>query len=374
MKKKETPLEKAYRLYRAKEYAKVIALLEPQVFMYRENSDFYHVLGLACLHTGDVGGAHSYLMRCTQIDSDAIAPRLALAACHLKRRDTEAALQLWLEILDEDPDNRMAQRGLSVLRHGPQSDEVLRYRDSDRLATLFPDIRRPVAWRKLALIGAIIVVGVVIIPVFAPALLGSAGDLLRGESDLPHREGVEYAEVESGDRITSVDPDSDVRYELSESQIEQTFVDIRDYFLEERDNLANREINRIVHSNASTRLKERARTLQSYLNTPSFADFRDGFSYDEVVADPYLYEGSYVRWRGRASNIDISDDRILFDFLVGYEDGRQLDGIVPARFDFAVRVDSRYAIELLARVERVDDDSIQLRGVSARILGPAEGS
>ena len=374
MRKKETPLEKAYRLYRAKEYAKVIALLEPQVFMYRENSDFYHLLGLACLHTGDAGGAHSYLMRCTQIDPDAIAPRLALAACHLKRRDTEAALQLWLEILDEDPDNRMAQRGLSLLRHGPDSDEVSRYRDPGRLAALFPDIRRPIAWRRLAVVAAIVVIVAVAIPAAGPALLGFAGNVLRSDHERPHRDGVEYAEVTSGDRITSVEPDSDVRYELSESQIERTFAEIRDYFLAERDNLANREINRILHSNASSRLQERARTLQSYLNTPSFADFRDGFSYNEVVADPYLYDGSYVRWRGRASNIDISDDRILFDFLVGYDDGRQLDGIVPVHFDFAVRVDSRYALELLGRVEQVNDGSIMLHGVSARILGPAEGS
>lgn len=373
MRKKETPLEKAYRQYHAKEYAKVIALLEPQVFMYRANSDFYHVLGLACLHTGDAGGAHSYLMRCTQMNPDAIAPRLALAACHLKRRDTQAAMQLWLEILDEDPENRMAQRGLSILRHGPDSDEALRYRDADLLASLYPDIRRPLPWKKLALVAGIAIVAAAAVQA-GPALLGLAGDMLRTESDRPHREGVEYAELTPDDRIADSEPASGVRYELSESQIERTFADIRNYFLEERDNLANREINRILHSNAASGLKERARTLRGYLNTPGFADFRDGFSYDEVVADPYLHDGSYVRWRGRASNIDISEDRILFDFLVGYEDGRQLDGIVPARFDFAVRVDPRYAIELIGRVERVDDDSIELRGVSARILGPAEGS
>ena len=378
MRRNASPLQKAYRLYYAKEYAKVIALLEPQVFMYRENPQFYRLLGLACLHTRDLGGAHSYLMRCMQLDRDAVAPRLELAACHFAKRDNESAIELWLEILDEEPDNRYAAKGLKILRSGPESEEAERYREADRLQTLYPGIRRPFRWKQIAAASALVAV-VVMAALNAPDLVTGIRQRLAVDEAPEHRTGVENIDLSEESELmedTPADgPEADqARYELSESEIEATFERMREYFLDERDNMANREINRILHSNAARGLKERARILQGYLNVPSFADFTDGFSYEEVTSDPWLYEGSYVRWRGRPSNVDIGDDRIVFDFLVGYEDGRELDGVVPTEFDFAVRIDSSYAIEIIARVRRVDGDEIALQGVSSRVLGPAEGS
>ena len=378
MRRNASPLQKAYRLYYSKEYAKVIALLEPQVFMYRENPQFYRLLGLACLHTRDLGGAHSYLMRCMQLDRDAVAPRLELAACHFAKRDNESAIELWLEILDEEPDNRYAAKGLKILRAGPDSEEAERYRETDRFRSLYPGIRRSIRWQRLAAI-AVLVALIGTAAVIAPGLVTGIRQRLASEESREHRTGVENIDLSDESELTHSSEtggptDEEARYELSESEIEATFERMREYFLDERDNMANREINRILHSNAARGLKERARTLQGYLNVPSFADFADGFSYEEVTSDPWLYEGSYVRWRGRPSNVDIDDDRIAFDFLVGYEDGRQLDGVVPAEFDFAVRIDSSYAIEILARVRRVNGGEIALQGVSSRVLGPAEGS
>lgn len=341
--------------------------------MYREKPDFYRLLGLACLHTGDLGGAHSYFMRCTQLDRDAIAPRLELAACHFARRDNDSALQLWLEILDEEPENKHAALGLRVLRSGPESEEAQRYREHDKLKALYPDIRRPFPWRKPAAVLAALVLLALIVEL-GPALAESVGDVFSGGGDREQRAGVENTEIETRADLTEPGDDDEVRYELDGSEVEEIFERMREYFIEERDNMATREINRILYSNAASRLKERARTLQAYLNVPGFTDFSDGFSFQEVTSDPWLHEGTYVRWRGRPSNVDVGEDRIAFDFLVGYEDGRQIDGIVPTEFDFAVRVDSRHLIEIIARVERVNGDEIELQGVSTRILGPAEGS
>ncbi|MFP4643224.1 MAG: tetratricopeptide repeat protein [Spirochaetales bacterium] len=373
-----SPLQKAYRLYYAKEYAKVIALLEPQVFMYRENPNFYRLLGLACLHTRDLGGAESFLMRCMQLDRDAVAPRLELAACYFAKRDNESAIELWLEILDDEPENRYAARGLKVLRTGPESDTAERYRESGRLRALYPDIRRPIPWIRagtVAVLGTVLVLAAVNAPDIVPAIQATLG----WERSQEHREGVENIDLSDESELTQDAPadggEGDApRYELSDSEIEATFDRMREYFLDERDNMANREINRILHSNATSELKTRAKTLQGYLKAPSFADFSDGFSYEQVTSDPWLYDGAHVRWRGRPSNVDINEERIAFDFLVGYEDGRELDGVVPTEFDFAVRMDSSYVVEILARVEREDGEEIALQGVSSRVLGPAEGS
>jgi hypothetical protein len=53
-------LTRARQLFRRRRFSQVIRLLESQVSRYRNNSQFYALLGTACLHTGDFGGAESY--------------------------------------------------------------------------------------------------------------------------------------------------------------------------------------------------------------------------------------------------------------------------------------------------------------------------
>ena len=81
------------------------------------------------------------------------------------------------------------------------------------------------------------------------------------------------------------------------------------------------KVNRLFNSNASELIKERARLLSSYFSTPTFVDFADNFTYAEVAAEPWLYEGCYVRWSGQVSNLGVVEDAVQFTLLVGYEAG-----------------------------------------------------
>src|SRR6056297_3339436 len=103
-------LSRATRLLKNKRYKEVIRLLEPNVFLYRENSDFFTSLGLACLYTGDFGGAESYLKRAYQIDNEKIPAMLGLAVYELKRGHTEESIRYYLTVLDLDPKNRTARK------------------------------------------------------------------------------------------------------------------------------------------------------------------------------------------------------------------------------------------------------------------------
>ena len=85
---------KAQKLYRTKKYSHVIRFLEPQVFRYRENFKFYHLLGMSCLRTGDFGGAFSYLRRGIDLNHGDIETLLGLAVIHLKRRETAEAIRI----------------------------------------------------------------------------------------------------------------------------------------------------------------------------------------------------------------------------------------------------------------------------------------
>ncbi len=67
--------------------------------------------------------------------------------------------------------------------------------------------------------------------------------------------------------------------------------------------------------------------------------------------DPALFEGCHVSWKGMATNVrpDAKTGRTAFDFLVGYQDKKRLDGLVPARISGA-EVPMDRPLEILAAI------------------------
>ena len=73
-------LSRAHQLFRRRRFSHVIRLLESQIFRYRNNAEFYALLGSTCLYTGDFGGAESYLRRAEQLNEEDVTTQLGLAA------------------------------------------------------------------------------------------------------------------------------------------------------------------------------------------------------------------------------------------------------------------------------------------------------
>ena len=143
-------------------------------------------------------------------------------------------------------------------------------------------------------------------------------------------------------------------FNMSEDQILSALKTAQSFFDDYQDDRARVEINRILYSNASEGIKQRARILASYLKEPDFTAFTNLFEYTEVRENPYLYDGCYIRWKGRMSNLEMKDPGMKFDFLVGYETAQLLEGIVPVYTDFQVRLDSALPMEILGRIEVLD--------------------
>jgi len=129
-------LRNAATLSRRRRFAEVIKLLVPQIYRFRDNAGFYRLVGVACLRTGDLGSAESYLLRADQLAPEDAGIRLALCALHARRGEADRALAGWLEVIDVDPDNRAAKHGLAILRAGTTSDELVRIVGSNRVESL----------------------------------------------------------------------------------------------------------------------------------------------------------------------------------------------------------------------------------------------
>jgi len=356
-------LRKARRSYRRRNFTLVINFLEPQVFMYRDSYEYYYLLGMSCLYTGDFSGGYSYLRRALDID-ERVDAMLGLAAVLLRRREMDKAIRAYLDVLDVDQHNRRARRALGWLRSMDDPDAVVDWFESRRIRRILPRIG-PFLPRWVS-----IPAGVALTVAVAVAAGPPVADRISGWFAPPDREGTELVTTE-GRRERLVTSDPEARYTFTDGEAARLLNRIGDYFNDRRDNLVRRELNRIALSNADATTRERALLLRDYLVEPDFTTLRDNFTYQEVLGEPELHDGVYVRWRGRVTNLEIGTDAIRFDFLAGYESRRVLDGIVPTRVEFAVLLENDQAVELIGQVEP-HARGIALRVTSIRTLAPAE--
>ena len=334
------------------------------MFLFRDSATFYYNLGVACLYVGDFGGAFSYLKRAQQLSADDTAVLIGLAAIHLRRRQVAEALQCWLQVLDVQPKNATARRGLALVRATTDQSDYATMAESGRLRRFYPGLgfRLP-RW---------------LVVTAATALLAAAAILLwqviadrEQPPTPPTREGADLTTTPSGtDGLT--DFSAEFRYVLTEREIQDSFDRIGDYFNEFRDNMAQREVNLLLNSNASQVVKERALLVAGYFAEPTFVNFSDNFEFADVAAEPWLYDQCYVRWSGQASNVSSDADEITFTFLVGYEEELVLDGTIAVRLAFAAELEAG-PIELIGRLH-YEHDRLFLTATSIRRLARDGGS
>jgi len=334
-------LDRARKYFYRKDYNAVITQLEPNVIQYRDSFSFYYLLGLSCLYTGDIGGATSYFQRARQIklrDPDLL---VAQAALFLRRGDTHQAVEYYLEALEFDPSHRAARRSLDFIRKRGDPDTIAALVESGKIERFYPRLRRK--------------------PRVAPILLGIAAVgaigfgayfvLARTASSRgAHRADLSSFALASTDRAKPVETGGAYRYILTESQVLGAYGSAQRLFSDYRDNAAQVEINRILNSNASLAIRQKARLLMDYLGDQSFDSIKDRYSFADVTDDPVLYQDCWVVWKGMATNVRETPNSVDFEFLVGYDTRSSLEGIVPIHFDTYLAVDTSRPLEVLATV------------------------
>jgi len=336
---KRKGLGEARRLFRARRFPDVIRLLEPEVFRYRENFEYFQMLGFSCLQAGDFGGAFSYISRAHQLKDDEPSVILGLAAVHFRRAEHESALKRWLEVVEAQPSNPIARRGLDLLRKGMTPDELQEFIDSGKLKTLFPPLPRRVA------LAPILVAGLSVLVLAGLVWLG----VRLGSPQGPQRPGVSVIEIPTG-LSSFIDIGTDFPFVFTEGEVRQTFQKAKNELLAYRDNLAVVDINRILLSNAAPAVKERARMLKGFVTQATFDTVKDSYAYAAVTKQPALYDGASVVWKGKVANLKVAKDSIAFDLLVGYDQEKQLEGIVPVTVPFAADLANGSAVEILGQI------------------------
>lgn len=350
------PLEEAEALYRRRHWADLINLLEPLASVYRDNARFSVLLGAAYLHKEDVGGAWSCFRRAQSLDYRDPDASYGLAAVSIRRGETDRAVQLYVEMLERRPGDRKARYGLDLVRTTRNHERIA---SSRRLRRLYPQPPRRVRSFVLA---AICVVVILAAWLGGPLLL----DAIRNAR--PGRAGVSDVVLSSDEAARPVGSEGGFDIVLTEKEAVATFDRAKRLFAEYRDEAAMVELNRLLLSNATRQVKAKARMLASYVREPSFLSMPDRYGYADIAANPRLYEGVGVVWKGLPANVVDGTASTTFDLLVGYHDKRKLEGIVQVHAAFALKLNPDGAVEVLARVRSSDGKKFYLECLAVHEL------
>jgi tetratricopeptide (TPR) repeat protein len=356
------PLRKAQKDFRKGYYARVLSSLEPLTLSYRDSHLFYFLMGTSCLATGDVGGAATYLRRAEQLNFRHSPTLAALAAVHVRRGETDKAIQLYLDILSREPGNAFAKRALLFIKSNSEPERLAALVKSGGLSALYPV---PPAARRLAAryLPGFLLVALAVFTVLT--LIPRAATLLPKAP--PDRAGLEGFLLTEGERENPVSVAGAFEYVLTEEEALSVFERAKKLFSAWNDEAALVEINRLLLSNAAPSIKSKAETLKGFVREPDFTNIRERYSYADVARSPRMFEGVAVLWKGQAGNVRESGTGVELDLLVGYQDKKNLEGLVAVSFPFSLRISAGVPLEILGRV-RPAPAGFRLEGIAVHEL------
>ena len=367
MSKAAGPLKIARKLLRARKFFNVITLLEQHEDEYRDSIDFYYYLGTACLYQDDRAGANSYFdaaRRLTVSDQRII---LAQAALFLRRGETDRAINYYLDVLDIEPKNKIALKALDVIEQKSKSTELLHeFISGGGAKKFYPSLVIHPFVKFLLVLVSVLLVGYA---GFLTAQFYSFSHPVQPRADL----SAFALSVDQRNNALQEDLSGEAyHYIMNARQVNETYDAARSLFQQHRDNAAQIEINRILHSNASTAIKQNVRMLMDYLQEPTFDSFTDNISYLQVIKEPHLYVDCWVVWKGRITNAQSSNEGFTCDLLVGYENLQRVEGIVPLVFQQAMDIDATLPLQVLGRIGVREDGKLFIQGKS--VYQPRDGS
>lgn len=349
-------LSVAWKYIKRRRFATAIKLLEGRSEIYEDNFEYNIMLAISCLYAGDIGVASSYFQKARRIKLTDTRLLLGQAAIFLRRGDTDRALQYYLEIKENDPNNKTADEAIEFIRTKGDYDTICRWVDSGRIEQFYP----PLGFNPDKLLFILYpfiacILGIVLVLILSPGkkvVKTTRLDLSNLELTLDEKKSAQERDLTK----------EAIHYILSDKEITQGYEKALEYFQNNRDNAAQVEINRIVNSNASTQIKQKAKILSGYLTEPTFDSISDVPSYNQVNEEPLLYLNTWVSWSGRISDVQIENNNFSCRLLIGYEKMKNIDGIVTLKFDENQNIITDLPLRVLAKISADNEGKIFLQG------------
>lgn len=362
-------LSKAASLARKRDYNGAFRVLKAGEEGYSDSFKYYYLYGLICLYAGNFAEALINFRYARKIKLNDTSVMLGIASLYLKRMDTVQAVDLYLDIQEIDPDNKIAKKALGIIRENSSPESLSDWLTPRRLEKLFPPIPGSVfSAGKIAILtlslflSLILAYGALVGFRAPPSPFKKTSARLTAEFLLTDQE-----------RAASVVTGGSYMYILTRDQAVSLYDRALALFTSFRDEAAKVNINRILESNASDGIKNKSRLLMLYMEVPGFHNFNrnDNVSISEVRSEPVLYRDVHVIWNGMAFNVELTDEKTSFDFLVGYDTLKTYEGIVKVVFAGPVAINTERPLEVLGKIA-LSSGNFSLEGVAIHQSGRLE--
>jgi len=363
-------INKALIFARKRNYEGALKILTDEEDKYYGSYKYHYLYGLICLHASNFVEAKTFFERARKIKQTGdVSLMLGFAVLNLRRMDTVQAIDYYLDVLGIEPKNRIAKTALEIIRKN-SGGETLSNWMTDNISKLFPPIPNPAINIKTIISSALVLCAALLIIFF----------IFKGINSKSTRPSSEFilSSQEKKEAVQSDEMSADLVYTyiLTRDQAVNLYDRSLALFTSYRDEAAKPNLNRILESNASAGLKNRARLLMNNMEVSGFATFKraDNFLYTDVVKEPVIYRDVYIIWKGMATNYTVTDENTSFDFLVGYDTRRTLEGIVSVVFDIPLSVNVERPLEVLGKIVMNSNspNGFRLDGVAIHQSGKLE--
>nr|WP_318711026.1 hypothetical protein [uncultured Treponema sp.] len=342
---------------------------------YEDVLDYYVTFGIAYLYSDIAGKASEMFRKARELSVTNITLLLGQAVVFLSRGEVNRAVQYYLEVLEMDPNNTTAKKALEFIRVDGEYESIVKMRETGELSKFYPPLGiNPNAVRNVIVVG--LCLGAIC------SFLVTVKPKVRKTPVLKNtiEQKFSLSEDELLNAVQLNAQEGEFPVTMTTKEIQMAFNDAKRYFVASRDNACQVELNRIVNSNASIHIKQKAQSVMDLLQEPGFDSLKDNYSYSQVAANPSNYLDCYAIWDGMITNsIFYEDGSWKCDLLVDYipsENKNFQVGLCHVVFDKAPEpsVDETKPVRFLGKITQNGKDIVlsgravyqQLKGTSLK--------
>ncbi len=326
---------------------------------YEGVADYYVTYGIAYLYSGVAGKASEMFRKAREISVTNINLLLGQAVVFLGRGEITRAVQYYLEVLDHDPNTAIAKKALDFIRIDGEYETVVKMKETGEIKKFYPPLGfNPNVIRNVIVTGLLLGVLCSVFVVVMP----KARKVPVAKNTIEQKFSLSEDELLNAVQLDVEDGEFNVT--MTTKEIQMAFSDAKKYFVASRDNACQVELNRIVNSNASIHIKQKAQSVMDLLQEPTFDSLKDNYSYSQVASNPVNYLDCYAIWDGMVTNsVFYEDGSWKCDLLVDYipsENKNFQVGLCHVVFDRAPEpsVDETKPVRFLGKITLSGNDIV----------------
>ncbi|MCQ2240473.1 hypothetical protein [Treponema sp.] len=364
-------LETAKYLIKRRKFEMAMRFLENCEEEYEGIADFYVTYGIAYLYSDIAGKASEMFRKAREFSVTNINMLLGQAVVFMRRGEINRAVQYYLEVLENDPDNSTAKKALDFIRVDGEYETIVKMVETGEIKKFYPPLGfNPNVIRNVVVAGLCLGILCSVFVVFKP----ESRKVPVEKNTIEQKFYLSEDELLNAVQLNAQEGEFSVT--MTTKEIQMAFSDAKKYFVASRDNACQLELNRIVNSNASIHIKQRAQAVMDLLQEPTFDSLKDNYSYSQVASNPGNYMDCYAIWDGMVTNsVFYEDGSWKCDLLVDYipsENKNFQVGLCHVVFDKAPEpsVDETKPVRFLGKITQKGNDIVLSgRGVYQQLKG-----